>query len=436
MATIPAEATEPAGTREGILRGMLVEFDTPGQLIAAANRVREAGYKRFDAHSPFPIHGIDEAVGIRMTILPWIVMAGGMFGLLNGLFLQWYTNAVDAESLSLIPTFLQGYNYLVSGKPYFSLPANIPVIFELTILLSAIAAVIGMLVLNNLPLFYNPVFNVARFRKVTDDKFFLVVDARDSKFDARATDELLSGLGGTAVEPILEYPSPSALPRPFLTLGVIVTLVALIPPALIWKAWVSKSSKPRIHIIQDMDNQAKFKDQRASVLFADGRSMRPPVPGTVARGDLQHDDHFFRGIVGEAWSTTFPLHKLPVDDALLDRGQQRFGVYCAPCHGLTGDGQGLVNQRAIELGGAWVPPANLHEAQYRERALGHLFNTISNGIRSMPQYGDAIPPADRWAIVAYVRALQRSQFATIDDVPAAERAQMPSAARPAEATEE
>ena len=403
--------------------GMLAEFDSSGALIAACQRVREAGYTRFDAHSPHPVHGIDRAIGIRMTALPWIVMVGGLAGCGTGVFLQWYTNAVNAQ---VLPTFLQGYDYLVSGKPYFSLPANIPVIFELTVLFAAITAVIAMLTMNNLPLFYNPIFRSERFKRATTDGYFISIDGRDRKFNEQATSGLLKSLGSGHVEAIIDYPSSMLPPQWIRMVTAIFAFLLLIPPFVIWRAWTAKSDKPRIHLIRDMDAQDKYKAQRAAPLFADGRAMRPVAAGTIARGELLRDDHYYRGLDGEAFATTFPLHReeVTMDAAFVQHGRERFNIYCAPCHGRDGAGGGMVAARATELGGTWVPPANLNDQQIRERPHGHLFNTITNGIRTMPAYGSRIPPQDRWAIVAYVRALQRSNDAVLEDVPPEHRTEL------------
>lgn len=173
------------------LYGYLAEFETPEQVLAAAMRVRDAGYRNWDVHTPFPIHGMDEAMDIKPTLLPWLVLGGGATGLLAGLGLQWWTNAVD-------------YPFLISGKPYFSLPANIPVIFELTVLLSAFAAFGGMLVLNGLPQLYHALFTRPRFLRATQDRFFISIEARDPKFDPAKTRAFLETLGGAAVEEVEE----------------------------------------------------------------------------------------------------------------------------------------------------------------------------------------------------------------------------------------
>jgi len=150
--------------------------------------------------------------------------------------------------------------------------------------------------------------------------------------------------------------------------------------------------------------------------------MRPDPPGTVARGELDEDDAIYRGKRGDEWITTIPV---PVTGALLARGRQRFDIYCSPCHGLAGYGDGMVAKRAEALQeGTWTPPSSFHTDLVRSRPVGHIFNTITHGIRNMPAYGPQIPVADRWAIVSYVRALQRSQNATVADVPPDLRAQL------------
>ena len=205
------------------------------------------------------------------------------------------------------------------------------------------------------------------------------------------------------------------IPRPLVYGGILLAALALIPLALIARARVTTSSEPRIQLIRDMGRQPKFKTQSADPMFADGRAMRPEVPGTVARGERHANAAFWTGRDGDGWVTTFPV---PVTDALLRRGQERYDIFCAPCHGLAGYGDGPVAKRADELQeGTWTPPSSYHTDLVRQRPLGFIFNTITNGIRNMPAYGPQIPAADRWAIIAYVRALERSQDARLDDVP-------------------
>ena len=166
---------------------------------------------------------------------------------------------------------------------------------------------------------------------------------------------------------------------------------------------------------QDMANQPRHEPLEASPFFKDGRSARPPVPGTVARGQLREDDHLYTGKVNGQLVTTFPF---PINRAVMARGQERFGIFCTPCHGSLGDGRGMIVSRGLK------PPPSFHIDRLRESPPGHFFDVITNGLGAMQDYSAQIPVEDRWAIVAYIRALQLSQNATVSDLPAAERARL------------
>ncbi|MCY2959859.1 MAG: DUF3341 domain-containing protein [Planctomycetota bacterium] len=403
---------EPANTAaapRGKLHAIVAEFDDVTAVTEAAKRVRDAGYTQFDVYSPFPIHGIERAMGVRSTRLPWIVLACGLSGTAGALLLQWWTNAVD-------------YPFKISGKPLFGIPAAIPITFELTVLFSAFAAFLGMFALNRLPRHHHPIFEHPRFKRATDDGFFLAIEAADTRFDANRTRELLQSLSSHPIVACDEPADDGATPR-WVRAGLVsVAVVALIPFALALASRFQDSSKPPFHIVGDMDWQTRYRAQAANPHYADGRAMRPDVAGTVAFGELATDQVLATGKTGADWTTKIPL---TVDAALLQRGRARYGIYCAPCHGIAGYGDGLVAARASELQEpTWVPPASLHDAVVRGRAAGQLFDTILNGVRTMPAYGRQIPRDDAWAIVAYVRALQRSQNATTEDVPPAARAAM------------
>jgi mono/diheme cytochrome c family protein len=218
--------------------------------------------------------------------------------------------------------------------------------------------------------------------------------------------------------------TPGRMPSGLVYTLVVLATASLVPFALFAAAREARTEKPRIHIIQDMDFQPKFRAQRANEFFEDGRADRLPVAGTIAQGDLREDDHLYRGKVEGAWARTFPPQVQPTAETMA-RGKERFDIFCAPCHGLLGQGDGMVNSRAQELAqGTWVPPTDMTQEHLRKMAVGELFNTITNGVRNMPPYGRQIKVEDRWAILMYVRALQRSRSAPIDDLSEAERASL------------
>lgn len=161
--------------------GLLAEFDTSTQLVDAAHKIREAGYTKTDAFSPFPLHEIDEALGIKRSILPILVFFGGITGLLTGLALQIFVHYID-------------YPIIVGGRPFISIPSFIPPTFELTILFASFTAVGSMLLLNGLPQPYHPVFNVPRFALATREKFFLLIETKDSKFNYDETKSFMQSL--------------------------------------------------------------------------------------------------------------------------------------------------------------------------------------------------------------------------------------------------
>ena len=516
----------PDETRAPRLVGVSATYASEEELSAACERVRDAGFTKWDSFTPYPVHGIEKSMGIKPTVLPWIALGGGLTGCCTGLLMQWYLNGSEelANATGVIPTALQGYNFLISGKPLWSIPANIPVSFELTILFAAFGSFFGMLALNRLPRWSNPRFRLSRFREGTDDKFLIGLDAKDPKFDLEGAAELLAPTRPESLEEVWDV-EPKRPPAWIPTAALILFALLLIPPVLIAKHRDTSWETPRIHPVGDMDWQAKFKPQERNSFFPDGRAMRPQVAGTIARGELDLDDAYNRGLAspaavaaGEndprgravaeaalvsfaAWtkrqddqggghddgaSVSEPGAKsfgtgneatdaagggegaptdggadgnvepgrqpgateedgrdfttgLPIEPtmAAVRRGQLVFTIYCSPCHGVGGFGNGLVNERAELLGQpTWLTPSNLHAPVTRARANGFLYDAITNGVRKMPAYGTQIEIADRWAVVLYVRALQKSQAEKIDALPADVRDRTRAEARADKAAEE
>lgn len=400
-----SEATHsPVKSGTAPLHGLLAEYDTPGEILKASRVIRDAGYTKWDTYTPFPVHGIDKAMGIKMTHLPWIVLGAALTGLGTAIWLQWWTNAVD-------------YPFVISGKPMWSVPANVPIMFELTVLFSAFATLGGMLALNGLPQPSHPLDLKERFAKSTDDKFFLLIQAADPAFDEKDTRELLDSTSPAAIEEVCEDRQTSdQLPKVVVYGMVILTVAALIPFAFFAKARETLNREPRIHAIWDMDFQPKYKAQRENPLFDDHKAMRKPPEGTVAIGHLKNDEHLHEGKQNGVWARTFPRQITPSPETIA-RGQDRFQIYCAPCHGYSGAGDGMVHKRASALAeGTWTPPTNLQQEYLLEQPVGQLFDSITNGVRNMPPYGHVVGVEDRWAIIMYLRALQRMRVATVSDL--------------------
>jgi hypothetical protein len=171
--------------------GLVAQFDDPAKLLHAAEGLRDAGYKRYEVWSPFPVHGMDNAMGLSRSKVPWIVLGGGLTGMTCALLLQWWSGAVE-------------YPVMIGGKPLFAFEFATPVTFELSVLLSAFGAVFGMIGLNKLPTPYHPLDKIAMFRRVTDDGFFISIETRDAKFDLHRSRELLESLGGRHVTVVEE----------------------------------------------------------------------------------------------------------------------------------------------------------------------------------------------------------------------------------------
>lgn len=183
------DTTTPTPNAAPAPYALVASFDKVDEFLAAVNTVREAGFSKWDTHTPFVVHGLDAAMGIKPTRLPFLVFGAGLTGCAAGIGLQWFTNAFD-------------YPFLISGKPIFSLPANIPVAFEMTILFAAITAMVGMLALNGLPRLYHPLHRSRLMKRATDDRFLISIEVADPNYDPVTTLELLESLEPLEVETV------------------------------------------------------------------------------------------------------------------------------------------------------------------------------------------------------------------------------------------
>jgi hypothetical protein len=198
------------------------------------------------------------------------------------------------------------------------------------------------------------------------------------------------------------------------TFSIMRTMLLLLAVASLTGCYRGRpSEQPPIHLMPDMDAQPKYKTMAESSFYADKSSMRLPVDGTVARGNLHEDREYYTGM--DAAGMYIQHAPVQITRELLQRGRERFDIYCTPCHSRIGNGNGIINQYG------YLPPGNLHDERFIDIEDGYFFDVITNGIRNMPSYRHQIPVKDRWAIVGYIRALQRSQRATAEEVPASVR---------------
>ena len=294
--------------------------------------------------------------------------------------------------------------------------------FELTILFSAFTAFFGVFILNRLPRLHHPLFDYEPFNRVTNDAFFLVIESTDPNFQRPKLENSLKEL---AAQKSLSF---TRMIKNFLIAFILLTIITI---ALLGFQGQHREATG-IEFFGDMKRQDKVKFQKPSSFFADGRGARPPVDGAIPMGydiprashakcgsasdDIDSPlgefsagtDYLNTGKMGDQWGTGLPL---PVTPEFFRRGQKEFTINCAVCHGATGQGNGITSKYGL------LGIANYHQDKYRQMADGQIFNTITHGFNTMMAYGDKVTVKDRWAIIAYIRALQKSEFARLEDVP-------------------
>ena len=367
--------------------GVAALFNKPDDIINAASKVAKAGYKKWDVNTPYPVHGMDKAMGLKPSKLGYVTLLFGLTGTASALLLMWFTLSVD-------------YPIVIGGKPFFALPAFIPVTFELTVLLATVSTVIAMLAFFfGLPSNNHPLNNTSYMSKVSLDHFGIVIEAADPGFEQEKVESLLNSFNPASVE-IIYYPEqpkyPIFQPRFILFLVSVAIVVSI-------GTYLALNKLLYIVPFSWMSNQDKIIPQSRSELFADERGMRTPVEGTVARGFLPYP---YLGVDQPKEYLSNPL--LPTMENL-KLGKRKFLTFCSPCHGNFGDGDS-------RLRGQFPNPPSLHSERIRNFEDGHIYHIITNGKNIMPSYAAQISRGERWAIINYIRVLQKAKNPTKDEL--------------------
>ncbi len=364
-------------------------FDSADALMHAIPKAREAGLGRVEAYTPYPIHGIDDALGFRRSPLGGMVLVMGVLGAVTALGFQYWISAVD-------------YPIVTGGKAPSSWEAFVPIMFEVTVLFATFTAGLGMLLLlNRLPFFGHPVLASKAIAAITRDRFALAIEDGGGGLDAQAAEAALLAAGAAGVE---RLPAPAQ--EPFLTSTFVLRALAGVFAACLGSGllmYFAVKLFPVLPPMKHMQDQPRLDPQKPSAFFKDGRGMRTPVAGTVARG------HLPLGVATQEEAAAL-ANPLPRSREVFAAGRQAFRNRCEVCHGALGTGQG-------SLTAAYgAKPANLQAQQFRDYPDGKIYWAVTMGKNAMPAHAADLTETQRWAVVHYVRALQRAQNAKDEDM--------------------
>lgn len=365
-------------------------FDTPGEILHAVTEVRNAGYTNYDVNTPYPVHGMDSAMKLKPSTLSYVALVVGLTGTFSAIFFMWWVSAVN-------------YPLVIGGKPYFSLPAFIPITFEVTVLLASIGTVVAMLFIYfKLPNNSYPLHDTEYMKSVSSDKFGIMIMAKDPIFDEDKIVSLFKNLKAGSITSI-HYDTEEisvihgVFEPKFLTFlfGTFIFTAALTYFSLNYVLYWQPFSW--------MASQNKVSAQSKSTYYSDGFGMRMPVDGTVARGYIPYP---FKG--NQADASKYLVNPLVASKEVLAKGQDKFNTFCSPCHGYFGKGDS-------RLRGQFPAPPSLLSEKVRNYKDGDIYHIITEGQNIMPSYAKQILREERWAIIHYLRALQRSQNAKESD---------------------
>lgn len=367
-------------------------FSTPNDIIAAAKAVQVAGYTKYDVHTPYPVHGMDGAMGLKETKLGFVTLAAGIMGAVGMISFASWVASVD-------------YPQVIGGKPYWSWPAFVPVTYEIAVLMAVLLTVGFMIAFFfKFPNVSHPLHDTPYMKSVSSDKYGIVIQAEDPKFNEAEVRALLKKLGGSV--DAVYYSDEFVNFKPKMFEPKFLLLLAGIAFATSAGAYVYWNKLLFLPPFDWMMEQPKFKPQMKSEFYADGFAMRLPVEGTVARGFIPYPYKATDKADSVGRLLVNPL--LPTKQ-VMERGKQKYLTFCSPCHGNFGTGES-------RLQGQFPNPPTLHSDKVRNWTDGSIFHVMTVGQNVMPSYQYQITRDERWAIVHYVRALQRAHNAKESDI--------------------
>lgn len=360
------------------------QFETPDDIMHAAEKAASR-YRKFDVHTPYPVHGMDGAMGLGESPIGWVtILVGSTCMLLMLGFISW---------ISLVD-----YPTIWAGKPYFNLPGYIPILFEVTVLTGSVTTVLVLfLIVSGFPRNNHPLHDTPYMQRVSDDRFGLCIEAADENFNEAEARALLEEMGAKDIAPIyfdpVEADAGLRLSNP-----VFMVFLAGVVVAVSGASYFALNRMLELPPFNWMNVQDKTVPQTLHTVFADGRSMQKPVEGTVPRGYLPEDAYKEDA---DAMAKYF-ANPLPASQEVFELGREKYESRCSACHGFYGEGDS-------RLQGQYPAPPTLHSKKVVEEWNdARIYHVITYGQNIMPAYAKQLTKDERWAVVHYIRALQRS----------------------------
>ena len=376
---------------EKVLYSIAAIFNTPDEITNAAKKTAEKGFKKFDVNTPYPLHGMPEAMKLGRSKLGFAALIFGLSGMMAALLMTFYMSAID-------------YPIIIGGKPFFAFPKYIPIVFEVTVLAAAIGTVVTMLFLFfKLPNNSHPLHDTDYMKKVSSDKYGLLIEADDKLFNEVEVKKFFEELGAAEVLEIYwdeeeVNTSPKIFEPKFI--GFLV-VVAIVVSGTLYFSWNKLMYMTPFDWMMEQDKELP---QQTSSVFTNGLSMQMPIDGTISRGNIPYP---YKDQPELAVKNM--INPLDYSKENLEIGKKKFDIYCSPCHGNFGEGDS-------RLRGQFPNPPSLHSEKVRGWSDGRIFHVITEGQNVMPSYSSQLSREEKWATILYIRALQRALNAKESDL--------------------